>query len=135
MNPLLYIVALLALGSFAAMCISVIMFLGRAKTFLDTTAMTLQSTQRVLEDVNKQIGPTLDLVHSTLRKTTETLERIDTQLDTMHNSLHNVDSMVQRVTTLQQRVQSKVEEPIMKTASFIAAISKAVQAVNNALRK
>lgn len=55
MNPILSIVALLALGSFAAMCISVIIFLGRAKTFLDTTALTLQSTQRVLEDANKKL--------------------------------------------------------------------------------
>ncbi len=53
----------------------------------------------------------------------------------MQNSLQNVDNMVQRVTTLQKKVQNKVEEPLMKTASFIAAISKAIQAVNDALRR
>jgi len=135
MNPLLSIVALIALGSFAAMCMSVIIFLGRARTFLDTTSMTLLSTQRVLEDVNKKIEPTLELANTTLKKTTETLEKIDNQLETLHQSVHNVDDMVQRVTTLQKKVQDKVEDPIMKTASFIAGVSKAIQAMTNAMKK
>lgn len=135
MNPLLSIVALIALGSFAAMCMSVIIFLGRARTFLDTTSMTLLSTQRVIEDVNKKIEPTLELANTTLKKTTETLEKIDNQLETLHQSVHNVDDMVQRVTSLQKKVQDKVEDPIMKTASFIAGVSKAIQAMTNALKK
>ncbi len=134
MNPLIVIVAIIALGAFAAMCISIIGFLGKAKSFLDTTSLSLQMMQRTMDDISHKIEPTIELTNSTLKKTTNTLERLDTQLDILNSSVHNVNDMVNRVTTLQKKVQDKVEEPIMKTASFIAGISKAIQAVTNALR-
>lgn len=134
MNPFLVIVAIIALGAFAAMCISIIGFLGKAKSFLDMTSLSLQMMQKTMDDVSRKIEPTIELTNSTLKKTTDTLERLDNQLDVLNGTVHNVNDMVNRVTTLQKKVQDKVEEPIMKTASFIAGISKAVQAVTNTLR-
>lgn len=135
MNPFLIVVAIIALGAFAAMCISIIGFLGKAKSFLDVTSYSLQSLQRTVDDLSRRIEPTIELTNLTLKKTTETLDRVDTQLDILNGTVRNVDEMVTRVTTLQKKVQDKVEDPILKTATFISGVSKAVQAVSDALRR
>lgn len=134
MNLFLVIVAIITLGAFAAMCISIIGFLGKAKSFLDRTSLSLQMMQKTMDEVSRKIEPTIELTNLTLKKTTDSLERLDNQLDVLNGTVHNVDDMISRVTTLQKKVQDKVEEPIMKTASFIAGISKAVQAVTNTLK-
>ena len=135
MNAFLIVVAIIALCAFAAMCISIIGFLGKAKSFLDITSYSLQSLQRTIDDLSRKIEPTIELSNLTLKKTTETLDRVDTQLDVLNGTVRNVDEMVSRVTTLQKKVQDKVEDPIMKTATFISGVSKAVQAVSEALRR
>lgn len=135
MNPFLIVVAIIALGAFAAMCISIIGFLGKAKSFLDVTSYSLQSLQRTVDELSRRIEPTIELTNLTLKKTTDTLDRVDTQLDVLNGTVRNVDEMVTRVTTLQKKVQEKVEDPILKTATFISGVSKAVQAVTEALKR
>ena len=120
MEIVLLIAQIIALVAVSVVCVFLIVVLGRVKEMLanierDVKAVT-ERTMPVLENV--------DYISSRIKSITD---NIDDQVMMVRESIGSVKEIADSVVELEQKVQSRLEGPILDTVALVAAIFKGVR--------
>ncbi|MES2767473.1 MAG: DUF948 domain-containing protein [Bacteroidota bacterium] len=134
MDVIYAIATILALIAFIGVCVYVIMTLIAAKALLEGITSHLGDAVGIMREVKDKVGPTLESANKVTLKVHDIAERIEQGMSTVDNTLLKVDGMVGRLTDLEGRVQQKVEAPIIKAASAVSGVTKAVGAFYSSLK-
>jgi uncharacterized protein YoxC len=134
MEVVVSIATILAAIAFAGMCAYIVVTLMAAKTLMEGITNHLGDVVGILREVKDQVGPTLESVNKVTLKIHDIAEKAEQGMGTIDNTLLKVDGMVGRLTDMEARVQQKVEAPIIKAASAVSGVTKAVGAFYSTLK-
>lgn len=134
MEVVVSIATILAALAFTGMCVYIIVTLMAAKTLIEGITNHLGDVVGVLREVKDKVGPTLESVNKVTLKVHDIAEKAEQGMGTIDNTLLKVDGMVGRLTDMEARVQQKVEAPIIKAASAVSGVTKAVGAFYSSLK-
>ncbi len=108
METVLQIVQVIALISLTALCVYLIVVLSRLR--------------RDLSDFAQRSKPVLENLAFITEKLKSTAQKIDDHVDIVKSSLTSLKNVADNVLVLEERVQQRLEEPILQVASIIGAI-------------
>lgn len=108
METVLQIVQVIALISLTALCVYLIVILSRLR--------------RDLSDFAQRSKPVLENLAFITEKLKSTAQKIDDHVDIVKSSLTSLKNVADNVLVLEERVQQRLEEPILQVASIIGAI-------------
>ena len=112
METVLQFVQLIALISLTALSIYLI--------------VVLSGLRRDVSDFVQRAKPVLDNLAFITEKLKSTAKKIDDHVDIVKSSLNSLKSVADNVLVLEERVQQRLEEPILQVASIIGAIVSSV---------
>jgi hypothetical protein len=107
-ETVLQIVQVIALISLTALCVYLIVILSRLR--------------RDLSDFAQRSKPVLENLAFITEKLKSTAQKIDDHVDIVKSSLTSLKNVADNVLVLEERVQQRLEEPILQVASIIGAI-------------
>jgi hypothetical protein len=111
-ETVLQLVQVLALLSVTALCVYLI--------------MALSGFRRDLAEFVQHSKPVLDNLAFITERLKSTAQKIDDHVDIVKSSLTSLKSVADNVLMLEERVQEKLEEPILQVASVLGAIVSTV---------
>lgn len=112
METVLQFVQLIALISLTALCVYLIVI--------------LSGLRRDLSDFVQRARPVLENLAFITEKLRSTAQKIDDHVDIVKSSLNSLKSVADNVLVLEERVQQRLEEPILQVASILGAIVSSV---------
>ena len=112
METVLQFVQVIALISLTALCIYLIVI--------------LSGLRRDLSDFVQRARPVLENLAFITEKMRSTAQKIDDHVDIVKSSLNSLKSVADNVLVLEERVQQRLEEPILQVASILGAIVSSV---------
>jgi hypothetical protein len=86
----------------------------------------LSGMRRDLTEFVQRAKPVLDNLAYITEKLKSTAEKIDNHVDIVKSSLNSLKSVADNVLVLEERVQQRLEEPILQVASILGAIVSSV---------
>ncbi|MBS1537558.1 MAG: hypothetical protein JST20_07410 [Bacteroidetes bacterium] len=135
MQILLSFAGLIALLSFATMCIYVVIALKDSRIFLKNATDSLQQTVKIVQQMEVKLAVTLETANDTLENTSITFNNIDKQIELFDKGLNHFNAVAKRVDELEMSIQKKIEGPLMQAASIVSGVSKAVSAFGSSWSK
>jgi uncharacterized protein YoxC len=84
--------------------------------------VVLTQLKRDLSEFSQRSKPVLENLAHITERLKSAAEKIDTQADIMRGSLNSLKSVADNVLLFEQRIQEKIEEPILQVSSIIGAI-------------
>jgi hypothetical protein len=111
-ETVLQFVQVIALISLTALCIYLIVI--------------LSGLRRDLSDFVQRARPVLENLAFITEKMRSTAQKIDDHVDIVKSSLNSLKSVADNVLVLEERVQQRLEEPILQVASILGAIVSSV---------
>ncbi len=108
MDTVLQLAQVVALVCVSALCVYLIVVLTQLK--------------RDLSEFSQRSKPVLENLAHITERLKSAAEKIDTQADIMRGSLNSLKSVADNVLLFEQRIQEKIEEPILQVSSMIGAI-------------
>ena len=112
METVLQFVQLIALISVTALSIYLIVI--------------LSGLRRDVSEFVQRAKPVLENLAFITEKLKSTAQKIDDHVDIVKSSLNSLKSVADNVLVLEERVQQRLEEPILQVASIIGAIVSSV---------
>ncbi len=112
METVLQFVQLIALISLTALSIYLI--------------VVLSGLKRDLSEFVQRSKPVLENLAFITEKLKSTAQKIDDHVDIVKSSLNSLKSVADNVLVLEERVQQRLEEPVLQVASIIGAIVSSV---------
>ena len=112
METVLQLVQVIALISLTVLCVYLI--------------VTLSRLRRDLADFAQRSKPVLDNLAFITEKLKSTAQKIDDHVDIVKSSLTSFKNVADNVLLLEERVQQRIEEPIIQVASIIGTIVSSV---------
>lgn len=112
METVLQLVQVIALISLTVLCIYLI--------------LVLSSLRRDLADFAQRSKPVLENLAFITEKLKSTAQKIDDHVDIVKSSLSAFKNVADNVLLLEERVQQRIEEPIIQVASIIGTIVSSV---------
>jgi uncharacterized protein YoxC len=88
--------------------------------------IVLASLRRDLAEFAQRSKPVLDNLAFITEKLKSTAQKIDDHVDIVKGSLNSFKSVADNVLLLEERVQQRLEEPILQVASIIGTIVSSV---------
>jgi len=135
METALYILGMVSLVSFIVLCVYAVKTIQRLTGLMDDVSQTLNETQRLAGELNKNLPAMFTNINTISQQLSGTMTKVDTQLDTLQSGLNEFKAIGTRVNTLEERLQTKLERPLMQAASVVSGISKAISTFTNGLKK
>jgi len=86
----------------------------------------LSSLRRDVSEFIQRAKPVLENLAFISEKLKSTAQKIDDHVDIVKSSLNSLKSVADNVLVLEERVQQRLEEPILQVASIIGAIVSSV---------
>ena len=86
----------------------------------------LSGLRRDVSEFVQRAKPVLENLAFVTDKLKSTAQKIDDNVDIVKSSLNSLKSVADNVVGLEERVQQRLEEPILQVASIIGAIVSAV---------
>jgi uncharacterized protein YoxC len=111
-ETVLQLVQVIALISLTVLCVYLI--------------VTLSRLRRDLADFAQRSKPVLDNLAFITEKLKSTAQKIDDHVDIVKSSLTSFKNVADNVLLLEERVQQRIEEPIIQVASIIGTIVSSV---------
>lgn len=127
MDSVLMLVAMVAILSFTALCIYLIMLTVRVRDFL----VTVEKDMKELTARSLPVLENLEVVTSRVKSITESL---DDQMAAVRDSVTAVKTIADSIVEFERRVQERVEGPILETLGYAAAIVKGLRTFVQRLR-
>ena len=112
METVLQFVQVIALISLTTLCIYLI--------------VVLSGLRRDVSDFVQRARPVLENLAFITEKMRSTAQKIDDHVDIVKSSLNSLKSVADNVLVLEERVQQRLEEPILQVASILGAIVSSV---------
>ena len=119
MEVALTVAKLIALLAVAALCVYIIALLAR----VEQSVSTIES---IVKDVATYVTPVLDNVEFLTAEANIIAETLEEQLGVVKQSVGTLKNMTDSIAEFERDIQDRVEGPILKTASVVRAVSKAV---------
>lgn len=112
METVLQLIQAIALISLTVLCVYLV--------------IVLASVRRDLAEFAQRSKPVLDNLAFITEKLKSTAQKIDDHVDIVKGSLNSFKSVADNVLLLEERVQQRLEEPILQVASIIGTIVSSV---------
>ena len=120
MDSVLMVVAMVAILSFTALCIYLIMLTVRVRDFLVTV-------EKDLKEVTARSLPVLENLEVVTSRVKGITESLDDQMTAVRDSVTSVKTIADNIVEFERRVQERVEGPILETLGYVAAIVKGLR--------
>lgn len=133
METILTVFEIIALAAFASLCLVLIRGVKQALLLFDKTSQSLDEMTALMRNIEGNITPVINTLNTTLKQTGETIEQVDKELKNASAIIMHFRSVAERIDNLEQRLQQKVEHPLMQAASLISGVSKAIIAFSETL--
>lgn len=131
MENTLVVFEIIALIAFSALCIVLVGAVRRGLVLLDKTTQSLDEVVSVVKDIDRKVMPVIETLNTTLKQTGETVEQIDKELENVSVIVGHFRAVAERIDVLEQRIQSKVERPLLQAATLVSGVSKAIIAFSD----
>lgn len=112
METVLQLVQVIALIAVTVLCVYLV--------------VVLAAMRRDLSDIAQRSKPVLENLAFITEKLKSTAQKIDDHVDIVKSSLTSFKNVADNVLLLEERVQQRIEEPIMQVASIIGTIVSSV---------
>ena len=119
-NTILVIVEIVALLCLSAACIYLILVLMRLRDML-------AGVEKDLKEVTSRVVPVLENMEFITARVKSITENIDDQVMTIRDSIGSVKEIADNIVALEQKVQERIEGPILDSVAFVAALFKGVR--------
>jgi hypothetical protein len=96
--------------------------------------VALSGLRRDLAEFVQRSKPVLDNLAFITERLKSTAQRIDDHVDIVKSSLISLKNVADNVLMLEERIQQKIEEPILQVASILGAIVSSVGSLFERLR-
>ena len=115
METLIQLSKILALSSFSALCIYLIVVLVRFNALL-------QVLQRELVDLNKSLKPILENLTVITDKIRQIASKVDEQVNMVQGVFVAFKRITENVTRFEERFQQLLEEPLMRVSALFSNV-------------
>ena len=115
METLIQLTKILALSSFSALCIYLIVVLVRFNALL-------QVLQRELVDLNKSLKPILENLNAITEKICLIATKVDEQVNMVQGVFIAFKRITNNVTRFEERFQQLLEEPLMRVSALFGNV-------------
>ncbi|MGO9480651.1 MAG: hypothetical protein ACLP05_02550 [Candidatus Kryptoniota bacterium] len=122
-----FVIASIALLAIAAASIYSIVLMKDAKQVLNQ----LESSVR---EISEKSGPLLENTGVITGKIREITESIDGEVVNVKGAVDSLVGVVESIVDLERKVKSKIEDPVLDAAGFIAGIVKGIKAFLRVLK-
>ena len=119
METLIQLTKILALSSFSALCIYLIVVLVRFNALL-------QVLQRELVDLNKSLKPILENLNAITEKIRLIATKVDEQVNMVQGVFIAFKRITDNVTRFEERFQQILEEPLMRVSALFGNVLNSV---------
>ena len=119
-NTFLIIVEIIALLCLSAVCIYLLIVLVRLKDML-------LSMEKDLKEITARTLPILDNMEFITARVKSITENIDDQVAMVRDAISSVREISDNIVALEQKVQERIEGPILDSVAFIATLIKGVR--------
>ncbi|HET6272184.1 MAG TPA: hypothetical protein VFG32_04340 [Bacteroidota bacterium] len=120
MEPVLVIALIVALVCLSALCVYMILFLLRVREILT-------GIEKDFKEMSARALPVLDNMEYITSRVKSIADNIDDQVMIVRESIGSVKEIVDNIVALEQKVQERIEGPILDTVAFVAALFKGVR--------
>jgi uncharacterized protein YoxC len=119
-NTFLIIVEIIALLCLSSVCIYLLIVLVRLKDMLSTM-------EKDLKEITARTLPVLDNMEFITARVKSITENIDDQVMMVRDAIGSVREISDNIVALEQKVQERIEGPILDSVAFVAALIKGVR--------
>ena len=120
MEPVLVIALIVALVCLSALCVYMILFLLRVREILT-------GIEKDFKEMSARALPVLDNMEYITSRVKSIADNIDDQVMIVRESIGSVKEIADSIVALEQKVQERIEGPILDTVAFVAALFKGVR--------
>ncbi len=120
MTTIFLIVASVALLAIAAASIYSMVLMKDAKNVLNQVETSLR-------EISETSRPVLENTGVITGKIRTIAESVDGEVTNVRDAVDSLVGAVEELVDLEQRVKSKIEEPVMDTAGYLAALTKGIR--------
>jgi len=120
LEPVLVIALIVALVCLSALCVYMILFLLRVREILT-------GIEKDFKEMSARALPVLDNMEYITSRVKSIADNIDDQVMIVRESIGSVKEIVDNIVALEQKVQERIEGPILDTVAFVAALFKGVR--------
>ena len=122
METLIQLTKILALSSFSALCIYLIVVLVRFNALL-------QVLQRELVDLNKNLKPILENLTVITEKIRQIASKVDEQVNMVQGVFIAFKRISDNVTRFEERFQQMLEEPLMRVSALFGNVLNRIMSI------
>ncbi len=120
MDILKDIMIVIALGEVAALCLYLIVVLSKVRNILTVL-------ERDIKEISLKAVPVIENLEVITDRVKNVTETIDEQVDSIKSSINAIKGIADSIVEFEQRIQNRLEEPVMETVGTFAAIFKGVR--------
>ncbi len=120
MDILKDIMIVIALGAVAALCLYLIVVLSKVRNILTVL-------ERDIKEISLKAVPVIENLEVITDRVKNVTETIDEQVDSIKSSINAIKGIADSIVEFEQRIQNRLEEPVMETVGTFAAIFKGVR--------
>lgn len=120
MESILQVVQIIAFAAVSVLCVFLVVVLVRVRKLLDIV-------EQDLRQMSAKAIPVLDNLEVITDKLKIIAESIGDQVDSLKHAIGSFKEIAENILAFEQRVQDRIEEPVMNAVESLASIFKGVQ--------
>ena len=120
MESLLIIMQIVALACLSALSAYLIVVLVRVRDILT-------SVEHDVKDLSSKAIPVFENLEVITDKVKNVTQSVDEQVEAVKHSITSMKVVADNVVEFERRVQERIEEPVLETVAFVAALVKGVR--------
>ncbi len=120
MDQILLIMEIVALVSVSALCIYLIVVLSRLQKIF-------ANIQQDIQELTSRASPVFSNLEAITNKIRNITDNISEDFEGVRISLRALGNAIQSIVDFEQRIQQKIEEPVMETVIRFAAVLKGIR--------
>jgi uncharacterized protein YoxC len=122
-----YIAVSIALLAVSAACIYSILLMKDAK-------QVLNQIENSIKEISDKSGPLLENSGVITGKIREIAENVNGEVSSVKGAVDSIVKAVDDLVEFEQKVKSKIEDPILNTAGYVAGIARGIKAFLRVLK-
>ncbi len=128
METLLIIVKIVAFLSVAILAMFLI-------NYINKIVQSLQSIQKDVNIITQRAVPIFENLEVTTKRINNLTENIENQIDGVIYSINSIKKIADDFVEFEQKIQRRIEEPVLDTVGFVSAIIKGFKTFFTRLRE
>ncbi len=140
----LYVMAILAMFTFAVLCLYLVLKLGplvrqiqsslaRTQETLEIVGEKVEPTVRYMSELKRELVPILRNMQETTKTSISISHKVDTQLGKTGEIVDEIAGIAERVSNLERDFEDRIVEPIRQIGTVVTSTSRAVKTFANVM--